>query len=220
MMKKAGAAEVNRDTIAAEVVEYAQNVSAMSMGTTGNVSARMSEDIMVITPSGVPYADMREEDMCEIDIESGVNRTTNKASSETPMHRAIYQVRPDVKAIVHTHSLYATAMAVAGKPIQPIHYVISTLGNEVPVAPYVTYGTPELGQAAADVAKSGVNGILLQNHGVLAFGTSLGEAFYHAELIEYLAHMTYLTVAHGGPKLLTDAQLDVVRQRFRGYGRR
>jgi L-fuculose-phosphate aldolase len=209
-------------SIESQVVEIARRMAqaALSAGTSGNVSARVDADTIAITPSGVPYDMLTEEDVVLLNIHTrAVVRGRMKASSETPMHTAIYVQRPDVGAIVHTHSLYATAFAVAGKPIEAVHYVIATMGYRIPVVPYYTYGTEELADAAAATLRQG-KAALLQNHGVLALGSDLNEAYYHAETVEYLARLQFLAHQLGGANVLSPDQIAEVMEKFKGYGQK
>ena len=211
-----------------QLVEYTRKLqdSGLILGTAGNLSARVTDGHFLITPTGLPYDTMIADDICvvgiparqhsePIDAFEAVN--LRKPSSETPMHTQIYVERADVRAIVHTHSLYATAFASAGRAIEAVHYVIATMGNTIPVVPYFTYGSQELADAVGEAIRT-CNGLLLQNHGVIAVGKDLDEAFYHAQTIEYLAHLMSVTQAVGEPQILTPGQLDDVRSRFRGYG--
>lgn len=213
-----------------QVIHYAKQLTqtGLAIGTAGNVSVRTSDFECLITPTGVSYDLLQPADICQVNFQpdhrtEGLSNAQSsdsnlrKPSSETPMHTRIYLARADVGAVVHTHSLYATAFAVAGRPILPVHYVIATMGDEIPVVPYYVYGSMELADAVGEAVRHS-NGLLLQNHGVMAVGRDLQEAFYHAQTIEYLAQLMYTAEALGEPKLLTQGQINEVRLRFRGYG--
>jgi L-fuculose-phosphate aldolase len=204
------------------VCQVAQRMAnaALALGTAGNVSARLDDKTIAITPTGVPYDRLCEDDIVVVDIHT--RRVVSghlKPSSETPMHTEVYARRSDIHGIVHTHSLYATAFAVAGQSIEAVHYVIATMGDHIPVVPYFTYGTEALAQAAAEALQT-VKVALLANHGVLALGKDLEEAYYHAEAIEYLAQLQYLAKGLGGPQVLTPSQIAEVMEKFQGYGQR
>jgi L-fuculose-phosphate aldolase len=188
-------------------------------GTSGNVSAKTSDGHIAITPTGVAYDKMTEEDVCVVDSEGGLVVGNLRPSSELPMHTGVYETRPDIGAIVHTHSLYATAFAVAARPISAVHYVIATMGDEIPVVPYELYGSEALAQAVAPIAANHM-GMLLQNHGVLALGRDVQQALYHAQTIEYLAQLQLLAEQVGTLQVLGAAALEDVRERFKGYGQR
>ena len=203
-----------------QIVLTAQRMVALNLalGTAGNVSARIDTNTFAITPTGIAYDQLRPDDVVVVNpVTLEVVAGKRKPSSETPMHAAVYRVRPDIGGIVHTHSLYATAFAARGEPIEAIHYAIATIGDVIPVVPYYTYGSPELAAAAATVLATG-KGALLANHGVLALGDDLREAMYHAETIEYLAQLGFVASGLGGGKVLTPSELATVREGFRGYG--
>jgi L-fuculose-phosphate aldolase len=184
--------------------------------TAGNVSAldRASSTI-AITPASIEYDSMHAADIVLIDLEGRVVDGVHAPSSETPMHCAVYKHRADVGAIVHTHSPWATTFAVLGREIPPVHYVISSIGDRVRVAPYTTYGTEELGRYALQTLGMD-NAILLQNHGVLAVGADLSAALKNAIRVEFLAEIYWKSCLIGEPILLTAEQLQQVRARSMG----
>ncbi len=185
-------------------------------GTSGNISARAAErEAMIITPGSYPYQSMTIGDLLKVDVNTlNILRGFRPVSSEAPMHAAVYRLRPDVGAIIHTHSRYATAWSTLGRPLPAIHYVINSVGNEVPLVPYVTYGTEELARAAADRLLDH-NAALLQNHGVIAVGTTLADAFKNAVRVEFLAQEMLILGLDARPHLLTAEDLDKVRERSR-----
>ena len=135
------------------------------------------------------------------------------------MHAAIYRARPDVQAIVHTHSPHATALACAGRGIPPFHYMIALAGGDIRCMPYATFGTAELAQSAVR-GLEGRRACLLANHGVMAVGTSLARAHAVAIEVENLAREYLLLLGAGlEPQLLDDAEIERVIGRFTGYGR-
>jgi L-fuculose-phosphate aldolase len=135
------------------------------------------------------------------------------------MHAAIYRARPDVTAIVHTHSPRATALASAGRGIPPFHYMIALAGGDVRCMPYATFGTPELADSAVR-GLAGRRACLLGNHGVMAVGNSLARAHAVAIEVENLAG-EYLSMLAAGlePQLLDEAELQRVIAKFADYGR-
>ena len=147
-------------------------------GTCGNLSAFDREKgIVVITPSGVSYDRYRPEDMVVIDLEGTVLEGSYAPSSEWIMHTMVYRQKPEVNAIIHTHSPYASAFAVRNQPIPAVLIeMIPTLGGDVPLAEFGMPGTEEVGAQAVKVLK-GRGGCLLANHGVLAIGDTLEQAF-------------------------------------------
>jgi L-fuculose-phosphate aldolase len=189
-------------------------------GTSGNVSARDPESGHVaITPSGVPYADLAADDIVLVDASGTVVDGDWVPSSELPMHLAVYRLRPDVMAVVHTHSPHATAFAACGREIPAIHYDIAAIGNPIRVAPYATYGTDELADNALRTMGSD-HAVLLQNHGVLAVGATVDHAYLVAQKVEYLAEVYALALQLGEPNLLSDDEIRAVQARLKQYGQK
>jgi L-fuculose-phosphate aldolase len=188
--------------------------------TAGNISVRVGDDEIAITPSGIPYRETTPDDIVICALSDGsVIEGARKPSSELPMHRAVYAARPETGAVVHTHSPYATTLAVLRRPIPAVHYVISRLGtSEVPVVDYATYGTQEL----ADNAFAGLAGttkaLLLANHGTVALGDHLEEAALNARVLEILAATYWRALAVGSPVILSDDEIDNVIERHKNYG--
>jgi ribulose-5-phosphate 4-epimerase/fuculose-1-phosphate aldolase len=182
----------------------------------GNVSVRVSDDRLAITPTGISYDDMSVEDLVIIDLNGGAVEGKHKPSSETPMHTTVYKNIPDVKAIIHTHSPFALAFATVGRSIP----VISTEGlavrGPVPVADYACPGTEAQGWAAIKAMKGPpyVTGSLLKNHGVLATGVNLSQAYSIACRIEIAAKVFFLALQIGDPDILTDEQIKEIRSLY------
>lgn len=184
-----------------QVVRYAQQAEreGLCRHRSGNFSVRDKETgCIVITPTGMDRAEMLPEDVVVIDMQGRVVEalTGKKPTSESMMHIAVYKARPDVGAIVHTHSKNATAFAVMNKPIPAIVYELFLLGCKkgyIPVAPYGRPGTKELAQSVlkpleiSDVA-------LMQAHGVIAVAKDLKEALLRASYVEELAEIYYKTL--------------------------
>lgn len=197
-----------RDMVAAKLVS----------GTSGNISVRTA-DGMLITPSGVDYATMTGGDLVELKL-SGVriSEGARRASTEWRMHARIYQAREDVRAVVHTHSVYATALACLRRPIPAFHYMVAAAGRtDIPCAQYATFGTEALA-AHAVAALTDRNACLLANHGVIAVGRSLDAALALAGVVETLAQQYCIALQVGEPVLLTDAQMAEALEAFVGYG--
>jgi L-fuculose-phosphate aldolase len=138
----------------------------------------------------------------------------------TPMHTGIYRARPEVEAVVHTHSIYATTLACLGWPIPPVHYMLTTLSEDghIPLAPYTTYGTEELAGYAAEALGESRNACLLQNHGTITVGESAEQAFSRTVVLEEMAEVYYRTRVLGEPVLLTPEQVQEVATKISGYG--
>ncbi|MBX5466005.1 MAG: class II aldolase/adducin family protein [Firmicutes bacterium] len=190
----------------------------LAHGTSGNLSRRVPGDRFRITPSGMAYRHLTDADLVEIELPSGRPVAgTRRPSSEWRLHQALYLRRSDVQAVVHVHAPYSTVLACLGRSIPPLHYVIARLGDAIPLVPYATFGT----QALADAAAEGIGeaqAILLQNHGLVAVGRSLAEAYQHALDAEWLATLYYRSLAVGEPIQLSTPELDRVRQALAHYG--
>ena len=184
----------------------------LAAGTWGNISVRQSKEHLLITPSGHPYETLAEAEICQVVIADGSQSGGRLTpSSETPLHRAIYQARSDIGAIVHTHSLYASACAVAGKAIPPIiEDLIQLAGGAIQVADYALPGTEALAAAAVN-ALGDRQAVLLANHGAVACGETLAEALMIAEVLEKAAQIYILAEQLGGARLLSDADVQCMR---------
>jgi L-fuculose-phosphate aldolase len=206
--------EVTR--VAKQMVE-----SGLVTGTSGNVSVRTPEGEILITPSGIGYGSMEPKDVVLVDLEKHVLEGSLVPSSETPMHTGIYRVRPEVDAVVHTHSPYATTLACLGWEIPPVHYMLTALSEDglIPLAPYATYGTEELAGYAGEALGETRNACLLQNHGAITVGESAEEAFSRTVILEEMARIYYQTRLVGEPILLTPEQVEEVANKISGYGR-
>ena len=184
--------------------------AGLVQGTSGNLSVRdPASGTIAITPSAVPYRCIQPADVLLVGA-AGIEEGAHRPSSELDMHLAVYRARPDVGAVVHTHSPWATTWATLGREIPAVHYAIAPLGNCIRVAPYATYGTAELAEGAVR-ALGGDNGVLLASHGALTLGGDLGAAVEHAVTIEFLAEVYWKAVQVGEPVILPPHELDRVR---------
>jgi L-fuculose-phosphate aldolase len=185
--------------------------------TSGNLSVRIGS-LVYITPSSLEYDRIKAEDVAVLNLDGSIAscRAGRSPSSETPLHCMTYEVRPDVSAIVHTHSGYATTLAVLGLPIPAVHYMIAVLGvTEVAVARYATYGTEQLARNVRDSFPAPARAVLLANHGMIAVGVSLKHAADAAESLEHLAGLYYRALLAGKPNVLSDAQMAEVFKKYR-----
>ena len=208
------------ETAAAAVVSIAKAMdeAGLAPNKSGNVSCR-DGDGFLITPSGVPYRDLVPADIARLDATGNVRAASRRPSSEWRMHTAIYRQRADVRAIVHTHSPGATALACAHRGIPAFHYMIALAGGDVRCAPYATFGSDEL----AAHAVSGLEGrraTLLANHGVVTVGVSLPAALAVAVEVENMARQ-YLALLAAGlePRILDEDEMERVIEKFKDYGR-
>ena len=189
------------------------------VGTSGNVSVRVG-DIVLVTPSGVPYDRLTPEDVTGVGLDGRQVLGTLVPTSELPMHLAVYR-NTDAGAIVHTHAVHATAVSTLVPELPAIHYMTGALGGAVRVAPYATYGTDQLAvnmlQALTDRSAC-----LLQNHGTIAHGATLSQAYDRTAQLEWMCRLwlTASSVPGLSPTLLTREQLDEVGEKLKGYGQR
>ena len=199
------------------------NSSGLNQGTSGNISARLG-GVMLISPSGVPYDQMEPEDVVAMPLEGEYGsyqaKGANIPSSEWRFHLDIMRAKPEVGGIVHTHSTYATVLAICHKEIPACHYMIAASGGPtIRCAPYATYGTKELSDHAVAALKDRTC-CLLANHGMIATGADLAKAKWLAVELETIAKQYVLSLSIGGPVLLDDAEIAHVKERFKGYGPR
>lgn len=191
----------------------------LSPGRSGNVSMRFG-DGMLITPTGMAYDVIEAADIAFVGADGHVPPGSRKPSSEWHFHLAAYAARPDRHALVHTHSLNATVLACAHKPIPAFHYMVAAAGGtDIPLVPYATFGTDAL---AAHVAKGLANrdACLLANHGLVALGHDLPSALELATEIEILAEQYLKLLAIGEPHILPDAEMVIILEKFKSYGQR
>lgn len=192
------------------------NATGLNQGTSGNISARW-RDGLLISPSGVAYDELTPDGMVFLKYD-GSHEGAMRPSSEWRFHAAIMAARPDVGAIVHTHSTYSTAIAIKGLDIPPLHYMIAAAGGpSIRCAPYATFGTEALAEHALK-ALEGRNACLLANHGMIATGPSLDRAMWLAVEVETLARQYFNTLLIGGPQLLPAEEIDRVIEKFKTYG--
>ena len=199
---------IRREIIKASLT---MNAHGVNQGKSGNISVRFGNGL-IITPSGLPYEDMEPEDLATMpfDGEYGAWSGPYAPSTEWRFHVDIMQARPDINAIVHCHSLYATVLAICGKEIPAVHYMIAMAGGPtVRLADYATFGTKELSINAL-AALEGRNCCLLSNHGTISVGADLYHTLVLAEELENLAKQYYLSLQIGGPRLLPDEEITKV----------
>jgi len=209
-------------SLRAEVVAtaLAMSRSGLSPGRSGNVSVRFA-DGMLITPTGLAYEDITPEEIVFVAGDGSVPGRQRAPSSEWHFHLAAYRARPDMAALVHTHSLHAVVLACAGRPIPAFHYMVAVAGGaDIPLVPYATFGSPELaGNVARGIAHR--QACLIEHHGVVALGETLESALELAHEVEVLAEQYYKLLTLGAtPPLLSVDEMAVVLEKFRTYGQR
>ncbi len=173
----------------------------------GNISAKLDDNRILITPTGVSKGDMTPQSLIVIDGDGNVLEGGAKPSTEAKMHLAIYRARPDVAAVVHAHPPIATAFAVARKPmVKPIIAETIVTVGEVPVAPYALTGTNQVVAAIEPFLKD-YNALLLANHGLVTWGKDLTQAFFRHESVEHYGKII-LNCQQIGAVELNSAQID------------
>jgi L-ribulose-5-phosphate 4-epimerase len=184
-------------------------------GSGGNVSVRINETTMAITPSSVRYQEFSVSDICVVGFDLSVIEENDKLkpSVESGMHSIIYRNRTDVNAIVHTHQTYGSVFGLINTPIPALFDEVAfSLGQMVEIVPYALSGSPELVNHVAAKLSNNANAYILQNHGILALGGNLDKAILNAELLEKVAHIYYLALSTGKPvTTLPDSIVEVVK---------
>ncbi len=202
-----------------ELIETARAINALGInrGTAGNLSVRV-EGGLLVTPSGVPYEECTPEDVVEMDME-GCHSSARRPSTEWRFHRDVMIARPEVEAIVHTHSTFAAVLSCLGRSIPAFHYMVGIVGGkDIRCAPYATSGTPALSEAII-AALEDRRACLLAHHGMLCIGSTLKRALAMAVQVESLAEQYWRVLQLGEPRILDDAEMDVIIEIFKTYGR-
>ncbi len=202
----------------AELLAIAQKLATLGLnkGTSGNVSVR-HEDGFLITPSGMDIAEMQTSSMVMMSMD-GTPQSTGKPSSEWRFHRDIYQAKPHVGAVIHTHSMFATTLACLQKDIPPLHYMMAMAGGDnIPCAPYALFGTQALSDGAI-AALEDRKACLLANHGMIATGRDLKQALAITQEVETLCEQYWRALQIGQPYILSQQEMAEVFEQFKGYG--
>ncbi|MEU6258262.1 class II aldolase/adducin family protein [Streptomyces sp. NPDC047043] len=189
------------------------------VGTSGNVSVRVGDTVLV-TPSGLPYDRLAPDDVTGVDLDGRQVLGTLVPTSELPMHLAVYRTT-DARAVVHTHAVHATAVSTLVPELPAIHYMAGALGGPVRVAPYAAYGTDELAENMLH-ALADRTACLLQNHGTMAYGTTLDQAYDRTAQLEWMCRLwlTASSVPGLSPTLLSPEQVAEAGEKLRRYGQR
>ena len=205
------------------IVEYGRKLSKAGLcpGTSGNLSICSRKlGYMAISPSGMDYFSVTPEDIVVADFDAHVIDGSRKPSSEWGLHAVFYKNKPDVNAVVHTHSLYCTTFAVLGQPLKAVHFAISDAGvSEIPCAPYELFGSAELAETAIKYCGSS-RAVLLANHGIICCGSDIQKAFSLANNMEYVARLQYQAACIGTPQFISDSQMEAVLEQFSHYGQK
>lgn len=202
------------------IVDYGLKMirSGLTTGSGGNLSIlSKDEDLIAISPTGIDYDCVTVDDVVVVNRQGETVSGTRRPSSEIGFHLALYDNRPEISAVVHTHSVYATTMACLHWEIPAVHYLVAFSGDKVPLAPYATFGSQEL--ATLTVESMGTyNAVLLANHGLVTVGNDMKSAFNVAEEIELVARIYYQAKSLGQPVLVDGEEMERVIEKFSHYG--
>lgn len=205
-----------------EIIIYGKKLieANLTRGTGGNLSiCDRKTNLMAITPSGIDYFEIKPEQIVLIDVNTGDIVDSNSVpSSECEMHRILYKHRTDVNAVIHTHATFAATISCLNQPLPPVHYLVAFAGVDVRCAPYASYGTAELAKNAFEAMKDR-KACLLANHGLLAVGSNLAEAYAITEIIEFCCELYYRAKSMGEPAILPEDEMVEMIERFKNYGK-
>ena len=205
-----------------EIVRACQKMSAAGLvvGTAGNVSVRVG-DLVAVTPSWVDYAELAARDVGVHRLDGTPVEAPLGPTSELPLHLAVYGAYAEAgaAAIVHTHSVAATALSTLTREVPAIHYYVAMFGGTVRVAPYATYGTDELASNAVQALR-GRTACLLGSHGAVTIGPGLKTAYDRALYLEWVCDVYLRAAAAGTPRLLPPDEIEAVAAKLASYGQR
>ena len=210
-----------------EVIKYAQKLNSTNLSPlrSGNVSVRITKENVegfFLTPSGKRYEDLIPEDIVFLSLKDEYDNlklfnSSLNPSSEWRFHQDIYRKKIEAKAIVHAHSPHATAVSVHGKSIPAFHYMIALAGgDDIKCAEYATFGTTELSKNI-NKALEKRKACLMSNHGQVAFGNNLKQAFELAEEVENICHQYIIAIKIGEPKILSSAEMNKILDKIKHY---
>src|SRR6202051_3688956 len=191
--------------------------TGLVIGTAGNVSARHG-DLIAVTPTGSDLAKVTAEMVTVIDLHGAVGDGDLAPTSEVPLHTGIYAAT-NALAVTHAHAMASTALSCCFDELPAVHYSCLVLGGSPRTAPYATFGSEELAQNVIEALR-GRNAAMMQNHGSVAYGSTMDEAVERLELLEWLAELYWRASSLGTPHLLTDKDFEaiIMSAMERGYG--
>ncbi|RUL55562.1 L-fuculose-phosphate aldolase [Lysinibacillus antri] len=192
--------------------------SGLTKGTGGNISIfNREEGLIAISPSGIPYEEINIEDVVVVNLDGKIIEGNYKPSSEILMHLAVYKNRQELSAVVHTHSIFAKTLSALRKDLPAVSYLVAVAGKNVKCAEYASFGTKELAENAIK-ALEGNKAVLLANHGLLAAGVNVEDAFNIAEEIELCSEVYVRALSIGTPVILEEEEMESMLERFKTYG--
>lgn len=204
------------------LIEYGKRLvdTDLTKGTGGNLSVYDRErETMAITPSGIDFHEILLEDIVVMKLDGTIVEGSKKPSSEWVMHKIFYENRDDLDAIIHAHTTYSTVLATLRWELPASHYMIAVAGENIRVAEYATYGTPELAENAYEAMKSR-KAVFLANHGIIGGGKDLINAFNVIEEVEYCSKIYVKAKSIGDPMILDSEEMNFMAEKFKTYGQR
>ena len=204
------------------LIEYGKKLvkARLTKGTGGNLSIfDRKNGHVAITPSGIDFFEIQPEDIVIMDVDGNMIEGNRVPSSEWAMHVMPYKYRDDIDAVIHAHTMYATVMACLREDLPATHYMIAVAGENVRVAEYATYGSPELAKNAFEAMKDR-KAVILANHGILAGANDLLNAFNIIEEVECCAEVYTKAKAIGEPVVLPHEEMTLMAEKFKTYGQR
>ena len=193
----------------------------LTRGTGGNLSIRsQKENLVAITPSGIPYESLTPELIVVVDMDGNVVDGDLIPSSEVGMHLAVYNNRPEFNALVHAHSTFATTLACLREDLPAVDYLVAFSGGKnIRCAEYATYGTQDLADNVLK-AMEGRNSVLLANHGINCAGPNMMTAFANTEQLEFVCECYIRAKSAGTPVIISDKFMDEMLAKASGYGQK
>ena len=201
-----------------QIIKFSKllNKTNLSPLRSGNISIRYKNGFL-ITPSGMKYETLKSKDIVFVDLKGNYKKSGNKPSSEWRFHKDIYINKKEAGAIVHCHSKDALVLSCIRKKIPAFHYMVAVAGGvDIRLAKYATYGTPELSKNII-IALKNRNACLIENHGQVAFGKNLPDAFELAQEVEYLSSQYISCLRVGKPKILSSSLMNKVLAKVKSY---
>ncbi|MDC0937675.1 class II aldolase/adducin family protein [Pelagibacteraceae bacterium] len=212
------------DKLKIAVIKYSKklNITDLSALRSGNISVRAKEknvDGFYITPSGMKYSTLKTKDIVFVSLKGIFDKKKGKPSSEWRFHQDIYVNKKEAKAIVHAHSVCATAVSSHQKNIPAFHYMVAVAGGEdLKCTKYATFGTKKLSKNIIKALRNR-SACLIANHGQVAFGDNLEKAFELAQEIENICHQYINALRIGIPKILSKKEMKIVLGKFKNYNK-
>lgn len=203
-----------------QLVEFGKKLldEKYTLGTGGNLSIYNKEkELMAITPSGIPFPEIEEEDIVVMKLDGTIVEGKRKQSSEWVMHKLFYERRTDINAVIHGHTINSTVLAELRWTLPATHYMLAVAGKDVKCAKYASYGSPELAENAFE-AMEDRKAVILANHGILTGAIDLANAYNVLEEVEYCAEIYIKAKSIGEPIVINDKEMEKMAERFQTYG--